>query len=154
MWWILCDVLCINWVRHDINFVCFQKKLTRIKKKTETKKATKKKHQSIFPDGTVVFNSLNTSTSFYIRSSWFCTKSSLSSKWIYLKVIDDNLILNFLQHYHQIQQHEPLTDISIWISEQQVRTLSGYSLRIFAIENGRVSQILRDPAFDSYLPMM
>lgn len=59
-----------------------------------------------------------------------------------------------LQHYPQLQQHEPLTDISIWISEQQVRTLSGYSLRIFAIENGRVSQILRDPAFDSYLPMM
>lgn len=35
-----------------------------------------------------------------------------------------------------------------------MKLLSGYSLRIFAIENGRVSHFLRDPAFDSYLPMI
>lgn len=58
------------------------------------------------------------------------------------------------QHYHQYQTNEPTTDLSIWISEQQVKVLSGYSLRIFAIENGRVSHFLRDPAFDSYLPII
>lgn len=58
------------------------------------------------------------------------------------------------QHYHQYQTQDPLTDLSIWISEQQVKLLSGYSLRIFAVENGRVSHFLRDPAFDSYLPMI
>lgn len=65
-----------------------------------------------------------------------------------------NYLAHHYQHYHQYQTHEPQTDLSIWISEQQVKLLSGYSLRIFAIENGRVSHFLRDPAFDSYLPMI
>lgn len=67
---------------------------------------------------------------------------------------DHNYLAHHYQHYHQYQTHEPPTDLSIWISEQQVKVLSGYSLRIFAIENGRVSHFLRDPAFDSYLPMI
>lgn len=67
---------------------------------------------------------------------------------------EHNYLAHHYQHYHQYQTHEPPTDLSIWISEQQVKVLSGYSLRIFAIENGRVSHFLRDPAFDSYLPMI
>lgn len=68
---------------------------------------------------------------------------------------EHNYLAHHYQHYHQYQtHHEPPTDLSIWISEQQVKVLSGYSLRIFAIENGRVSHFLRDPAFDSYLPMI
>lgn len=67
---------------------------------------------------------------------------------------NSNYLAHHYQHYHQYQTHEPQTDLSIWISEQQVKLLSGYSLRIFAIENGRVSHFLRDPAFDSYLPMI
>lgn len=67
---------------------------------------------------------------------------------------DPHYLSHHYQHYHQYQTHEPPTDLSIWISEQQVKVLSGYSLRIFAIENGRVSHFLRDPAFDSYLPMI
>jgi hypothetical protein len=66
---------------------------------------------------------------------------------------EQNFQSHHYTHYHQYQtHHEPPTDLSIWISEQQVKVLSGYSLRIFAIENGRVSHLLRDPAFDSYLP--
>lgn len=67
---------------------------------------------------------------------------------------EHNYLAHHYQHYHQYQTHEPPTDLSIWISEQQVKVLSGYSLRIFAIDNGRVSHFLRDPAFDSYLPMI
>jgi WIF domain len=68
---------------------------------------------------------------------------------------EQNFQTHHYTHYNQYQtHHEPPTDLSIWISEQQVKVLSGYSLRIFAIENGRVSHFLRDPAFDSYLPMI
>lgn len=62
-------------------------------------------------------------------------------------------------HYQQQQNHyylanEPPTDLSIWISEQQVKMFSGYSIRIFAIENGRVNPLLRDPAFDTLMPII
>jgi WNT inhibitory factor 1 len=67
---------------------------------------------------------------------------------------EHNYLAHHYQHYHQYQTHEPPTDLSIWISEQQVKVLSGYSLRIFAIDNGRVSHFLRDPAFDTYLPVI
>jgi len=61
----------------------------------------------------------------------------------------------FSHHYHTYYQtNEQPTDLSIWISEQQVKVLSGYSMRIFAIENGRVTPLLRDPAFDTYLPVI
>lgn len=72
------------------------------------------------------------------------------------KKISISVIRSFsIQHYSsQTQTHQPLTDLSIWISEQQVRTLSSFSMRIFAIENGRVSEVLCEPAFNSYLPMM
>ena len=67
---------------------------------------------------------------------------------------EHHYLTHHYQHYHQYQTNEPPTDLSIWISEQQVKVLSGYSLRIFAIENGKVSHFLRDPNFDSYMPMI
>lgn len=67
---------------------------------------------------------------------------------------EQNYLAHHYQHYNQYQTSEPPTDLSIWISEQQVKVLSGYSMRIFAIENGRVSHLLRDPAFNSHLPMI
>lgn len=78
----------------------------------------------------------------------------LNIRFILARHDNHNYLAHHYQHYHQYQTQEPQTDLSIWISEQQVKLLSGYSLRIFAIENGRVSHFLRDPAFDSYLPMI
>jgi WNT inhibitory factor 1 len=88
----------------------------------------------------------------------FCVLSILQVL-LHLRIVfarhEQNSQSHHYTHYHQYQtHHEPPTDLSIWISEQQVKLLSGYSLRIFAIENGRVSHLLRDPAFDSYLPMI
>lgn len=56
--------------------------------------------------------------------------------------------------YSHYQNNESPSDLSIWINEQQVKVLSGYSFRIFAIENGRVSPQIKDPQFDSYLPII
>ena len=56
-------------------------------------------------------------------------------------------------HPHYYQTSEP-SDISLWISEQQVKMFSGYSMRIFAIDNGRVNPLLRDPAFDTLMPII
>jgi WIF domain len=65
---------------------------------------------------------------------------------------------HYFTHHHHYQHHyylnEPPTDLSIWISEQQVKMFSGYSIRIFAIENGRVNPLLRDPAFDTLMPII
>lgn len=57
-------------------------------------------------------------------------------------------------HHHYYQTNEPPTDLSLWISEQQVKMFSGYFIRIFAIENGRVNPLLKDPAFDSLMPII
>lgn len=66
---------------------------------------------------------------------------------------------HYFTHHHHYQHHyyltnEPQTDLSIWISEQQVKMFSGYSIRIYAIENGRVNPLLRDPAFDTLMPII
>ncbi len=66
---------------------------------------------------------------------------------------------HYFTHHNHYQNHyflanESPTDLSIWISEQQVKMFSGYNLRIFAIENGRVNPLLRDPAFDTLMPII
>lgn len=42
--------------------------------------------------------------------------------------------------------------LSLWINEEQLRVLSGFSIKIYAIQNGRVYTDLRDPNFNQYLP--
>lgn len=91
-------------------------------------------------------------------------------KFLLVMVINISLIIHIVlarhdhhyfthQHNNHYQHHyylanEPPTDLSIWISEQQVKMFSGYSMRIFAIENGRVNPLLRDPTFDTLMPII
>lgn len=65
----------------------------------------------------------------------------------------DHPYFTHYHHHHYYQSNEP-TDLSLWISEQQVKMFSGYFFRIFAIENGRVNPLLRDPAFDTLMPVI
>lgn len=45
-------------------------------------------------------------------------------------------------------------DLSLWINEQQVKLLSGFSLKVYAIDNGRVSPHVKDPNFSTHLPLI
>ncbi|XP_037029473.1 protein shifted isoform X1 [Bradysia coprophila] len=45
-------------------------------------------------------------------------------------------------------------DLSLWIDEQQVKMFSGFSLKIYAIDNGKVSAHIKDPNFNHYLPVI
>lgn len=45
-------------------------------------------------------------------------------------------------------------DLSLWIDEEQVRIFSGFQMKIFAIDNGRVSPHIKDPNFNQYLPII
>lgn len=56
-------------------------------------------------------------------------------------------------HYYSYQ--EPYDDdLSLWINEQQVKIFSGVAMKIYAIDNGRVSPHIRDPMFSQYLPII
>lgn len=35
-------------------------------------------------------------------------------------------------------------DLSLWINEQQVKVFSGFSMKVYAIDNGRVNPHVRD----------
>lgn len=45
-------------------------------------------------------------------------------------------------------------DLSLWIDEQQVKMFSGFKMKIYAIDNGKVSQHIKDPNFNQYLPII
>lgn len=49
-------------------------------------------------------------------------------------------------------KHDEDTDLSLWINEQQLKVLSGFSFKVYAISNGKVYIDLRDPDFNLYLP--
>ncbi|XP_037919067.1 protein shifted isoform X2 [Hermetia illucens] len=54
---------------------------------------------------------------------------------------------------HSRRQHKNKTDeLSLWINEQQMKKLSGIQIKVFAIDNGRVNNELRNPNFNQYLP--
>lgn len=55
-------------------------------------------------------------------------------------------------HYHL--KHEVPHDLSLWINEDQVRVFSGFNMKIYAIDNGRVSAHIKDPNFNQYLPVI
>ncbi|XP_058443681.1 protein shifted-like isoform X2 [Malaya genurostris] len=56
-------------------------------------------------------------------------------------------------HYYSYQ--DPYDDdLSLWINEQQVKIFSGVAMKIYAIDNGRVSPHIRDPMFSQYLPII
>ncbi|RWS27090.1 hypothetical protein B4U80_05337 [Leptotrombidium deliense] len=45
-------------------------------------------------------------------------------------------------------------DISLWIDEKQVKDLSGFPMRIYAIVDGAVLPYVLDPNFEKYLPII
>ncbi|XP_050093258.1 protein shifted isoform X2 [Anopheles aquasalis] len=58
------------------------------------------------------------------------------------------------QEYYYAYQDQYDDDLSLWIDEQQVKIFSGVAMKIYAIDNGRVSPHIRDPNFSQYLPMI
>uniref|UniRef100_A0A1Q3FLS4 Putative wif domain protein n=1 Tax=Culex tarsalis TaxID=7177 RepID=A0A1Q3FLS4_CULTA len=55
-------------------------------------------------------------------------------------------------HYYYQEPYDD--DLSLWINEQQVKLFSGVAMKIYAIDNGRVSPHIRDPMFSHYLPII
>lgn len=45
-------------------------------------------------------------------------------------------------------------DLAMWIDEKQVKMVSGYTMKIFAISNGNVSPYILDPNFEKHLPII
>ncbi|XP_034237856.1 protein shifted isoform X1 [Thrips palmi] len=45
-------------------------------------------------------------------------------------------------------------DLSLWISEHQVKMFSGFSMEIYAIVDGHVLPYILDPNFEKYLPII
>lgn len=66
------------------------------------------------------------------------------------------LISSISSHSNRMQKYFPElgNDLSLWIDEQQVKRFSGYSIKIFAIENGKVSPHLKNPNFNHNLPLI
>ncbi|XP_052864411.1 protein shifted-like isoform X2 [Anopheles cruzii] len=58
------------------------------------------------------------------------------------------------QEYYYTYQDTYDDDLSLWINEQQVKIFSGVAMKIYAIDNGRVSPHIRDPNFSQYLPVI
>ncbi|XP_053678886.1 protein shifted [Anopheles nili] len=58
------------------------------------------------------------------------------------------------QEYYYTYQDPYDDDLSLWINEQQVKIFSGVAMKIYAIDNGRVSPHIRDPNFSQYLPVI
>ncbi|XP_040173742.1 protein shifted-like isoform X1 [Anopheles arabiensis] len=58
------------------------------------------------------------------------------------------------QEYYYTYQDPYEDDLSLWINEQQVKIFSGVAMKIYAIDNGRVSPHIRDPNFSQYLPVI
>lgn len=52
--------------------------------------------------------------------------------------------------YHEHKEN----DLSLWINEQQVKILSGFSLKVFIINYGWVSPHVKDPNFSTHLPLV
>lgn len=72
-------------------------------------------------------------------------------------IIVVSLIINVWSHRHRQHEHhfnQVNTDLSLWINEQQVKMFSGFSMRIYAIDNGRVSMHIKNPNFNHYLPII
>ncbi|KAJ6639830.1 Protein shifted, partial [Pseudolycoriella hygida] len=60
---------------------------------------------------------------------------------------------NHQRKFHHIDGDND-NDLSLWIDEQQVKMFSGFSIKIYAIDNGKVSAHIKDPNFNHYLPVI
>lgn len=58
------------------------------------------------------------------------------------------------EHHYMHHPHEVPHDLSLWINEEQVKLFSGFSMKVFAIDNGRVSPHIKDPNFNQYFPII
>uniref|UniRef100_A0A182QJ57 Wnt inhibitory factor 1 n=1 Tax=Anopheles farauti TaxID=69004 RepID=A0A182QJ57_9DIPT len=64
------------------------------------------------------------------------------------------VVVHSRQEYYYTYQDPYDDDLSLWINEQQVKIFSGVAMKIYAIDNGRVSPHIRDPNFSQYLPVI
>ncbi|XP_055713451.1 protein shifted-like isoform X1 [Phlebotomus papatasi] len=64
----------------------------------------------------------------------------------------DHLYMGLDHRHHHHLHYEKDNDLSLWINEMQVKMFSGFSMKIFAIDNGKVSPHIKDPNFSMYLP--
>lgn len=82
------------------------------------------------------------------------TKFSLSCLIILSTLFVGSVVMRHHQPLEKYTFPEWDNDLSLWIDEQQVKRFSGYSMRIFAIDNGRVSPHLKSRNFNHYLPII
>lgn len=68
------------------------------------------------------------------------------------------LLCTALRHDHHSYMHHQMndnpTDLSLWINENQVKIFSGFFMKIYAIDNGKISPAILDPNFNQYLPVI
>lgn len=65
------------------------------------------------------------------------------------------IILNAIYTTNSYRYHDHKeNDLSLWINEQQVKILSGFSLKVFIINYGWVSPHVKDPNFSTHLPLV
>lgn len=65
------------------------------------------------------------------------------------------VLLNAIYTTNSYRYHDHKeNDLSLWINEQQVKILSGFSLKVFIINYGWVSPHVKDPNFSTHLPLV
>lgn len=65
------------------------------------------------------------------------------------------VLLNAINTTNSYRYHDHKeNDLSLWINEQQVKILSGFSLKVFIINYGWVSPHVKDPNFSTHLPLV
>lgn len=54
--------------------------------------------------------------------------------------------LSYARHDYRSRHHgiDKDNDLSLWINEQQVKVFSGFSMKVYAIDNGKVNPHVRD----------
>lgn len=68
--------------------------------------------------------------------------NNLSTTVLLLFII---LSISYARHdYRNRHGLEKDNDLSLWINEQQVKVFSGFSMKVYAIDNGRVNPHVRD----------
>lgn len=73
--------------------------------------------------------------------------NNLNSTVVLLLII---VAISYARHdYRNRHGIEKDNDLSLWINEQQVRLFSGFSMKVFAIDNGRVNAHVRDKVIAS-----
>ncbi|XP_031621118.1 protein shifted isoform X2 [Contarinia nasturtii] len=95
---------------------------------------------------------------FFIRSSKMNKFQHLISMYLVIGAIflaSNSLARQNHQHTRKYSTYPDYdNDLSLWISEAQVKRFSGYSMKVYAIYNGSVSMHLISPNFNNNLPII